>query len=266
MNDLHLALAAARAGVDVVSSRFGRAWATTYKGADNPVTEVDRASENAILSRIRKERPADSILAEEGGEGGDGSRRRWIVDPLDGTVNFMNGIPHVAVSVALYDGDEALVGVVADAVNGEVFTATRGRGAACDGTPIRVSDRADLGTAVVATGFPYDHKTHARAYTDWLAGVLAEVQGIRRFGAAALDFAWLAAGRFDGFYETGLGAWDVAAGALLVREAGGTVTTPDGSSFGPGQPTMVASNGLLHEALRRVVEAGLPAHLREGPG
>jgi myo-inositol-1(or 4)-monophosphatase len=261
MDDLELARTAAAAGAAVVLDAFGADNVATYKSADNPVTLVDEAAERTIVELIRANRPDDEFLAEETGSSATDARRRWLIDPLDGTVNFMNGIPHVAVSVALYEDGKALIGVVRDVVADEEFVAVRGGGASLNRRPLRVSAKTELGTAVIATGFPYDHKAHARTYTDWLAGVLSEVQGIRRFGAAALDFAWLAAGRFDGFYETGLGPWDVAAGILLVTEAGGTVTDPRGGPYGPGQPTMVASNGHLHDALLAAVASGLPPHL-----
>ncbi len=261
MDDLALARAAAAAGAAVVLDGFGRHTTTTYKAADDPVTEVDQAAEDEIVSLIRRHRPEDEFLAEEAGSSAASARRRWIIDPLDGTVNFVNGIPHVAVSVALYEDGRPAVGVVRDVLGDEEFVAERGRGASLGGRPIRVSAKHDLGSAVIATGFPYDHKANPRAYTDWLAGVLAEVQGIRRFGAAALDFAWVAAGRFDGFYETGLAPWDIAAGALLIAEAGGTVTDQHGGPFRPDNPTIVASNGHIHEALQAAVAAHLPDFL-----
>ena len=260
MNDASLALEAARAGAAVVRDWAGRIGGPDYKAADDPVTQADREAEAAILGMLRAERPADVILSEEGGTGAESGSRCWIVDPLDGTVNFISGIPHVGVSVALYDGDQPLVGVVVDVFRGDEFTAERGGGAHAGGVPIRVSERPVLGSAVVATGFPYDHKEHD--YTVTVRAVLAEVQGIRRMGAAALDFAWVAAGRYDGFWELGLSPWDVAAGLLLVAEAGGTCTGLDGSPATVDTRLLVASNGKVHEQLLGLVAGNLPEHLR----
>lgn len=264
MDDLELARAAAHAGAAVVREAFGKRPSTTYKAADNPVTPVDEAAEAVILDVIRSERPDDDIVAEESGDSRArpaAATRRWLVDPLDGTVNFIHAIPHVAVSVAVYERDEPLAGAVVDVIRGHVFAAAAGEGARLDGEPIHVSDQADLGRAVIATGFPYDHKLRARAYADWLSGVLAEVQGVRRMGCASLDFAWLAAGRFDGYYDSDLGAWDAGAGLLLVHEAGGVVTGPNAEPYRPGDPVLVGSNGRIQESLRAVVRAGLPEHL-----
>ena len=262
MTDLELARAAAFAGAEVVRSAFGRAQPAEYKAADHPVTEVDLRAEETILSMLREARPDDAILAEEGGRGAE-SDRRWVVDPLDGTVNFINGIPQVSTSVALYAGDDPLVGVVCDALRGEEFSAAAGEGAWLDGRPMRVTDRTDLGSAIIATGFPYDHKEYATEYGTVVTAILRRVQGIRRFGSAALDLAWVAVGRYDGFWELGLAPWDMAAGLLLVREAGGIVTDPHGVPSHPGLGLIVASNGHLHEELRQIVHHNLPARLAD---
>jgi myo-inositol-1(or 4)-monophosphatase len=264
MDDLTLAREAAEAGAVVLRRRFGNAGAASYKQADDPVTETDKAAEAAILAFIHGERPDDAVLSEEG-EAADPAAiagRTWIVDPLDGTVNYMSGIPQVAVSIALYDGLEPLLGVVVDPFREEVFTATAGGGAYLDDEPIAVSDTTDFGRAVIATGFPYDHKEHAAGYAHVLEGVLAEVQGIRRFGSAALDLAWVAAGRFDGFYELGLSAWDLAAGVLLITEAGGLATTPGGAPLTPAERLVVVGTPQVHEPLRAIIAARLPDHVR----
>lgn len=260
MNDLELATAAAATGAAIVRNGFGAHRITEQKGRLDPVTEVDRASEEAIVDLITTHRPDDGILGEEGAARAS-TGRRWIIDPLDGTVNFIHGIPHVAVSIALYDGDEALVGVVHDAMRDEVFVALQGAGASCNGEPMTVSAVTDSHRAVVVTGFPYDHDRHAAAYGRVVTGVLAEVNGLRRLGSAALDFAWLAAGRFDGYWEYSLGAWDMAAGALLVTEAGGVVTDIHGKPFTIGGRHFVAANPHLHEPLRSIIEPLLPGHL-----
>lgn len=260
MNDLDLALAAAATGAAVVRNGFGAHQTTEQKGRLDPVTEIDRASEKAIVDLLTSHRPDDGILGEEGSER-HSEGRRWIIDPLDGTVNFVHGIPHVGVSVALYDGDIPLVGVVQDPIRNEVFAAERGKGATCNGAPIRVSDTTELHRSVVVTGFPYDHDQHAAKYGRAVTAVLAEVNGIRRLGSAALDFGWIAAGRFDGYWEYSLGPWDMAAGALLVIEAGGVITDATGGPFTPAIRHFVAANPPLHEKLQAIVEAVLPEHV-----
>jgi len=263
MNDLELALAAAETGAGIVLAGFGTHRVTEQKGRLDPVTEIDRASEKAIVELLTLNRPDDGILGEEGSERRS-TGRRWIVDPLDGTVNFVHGIPHVGVSVALYDGDTPLVGVVHDAIRDEVFAAERGNGATCNGMPISVSDTAELYRSVIVTGFPYDHDQHAEAYGRVVTRVLAEVNGLRRLGSAALDFGWVAAGRFDGYWEYSLGSWDMAAGALLVMEAGGIVTEVTGAPFTPETRHFVAANPTLHKELRKIIEPVLPKHVVKG--
>ena len=264
MDDLELALAAAEAGAAILAERFGDGVRAHFKGRFDPVTEVDEAAEAAVLEVLRARRPDDALLAEESG-GRVGASRTWIVDPLDGTVNFVHGIPQIAVSVALWNGDEPIVGVIVDPLRGERFAAAAGRGATLNDVPIRVSRVDRLEGSVVATGFPYDHGLHADAYARTLGAVLGRVNGIRRFGSAALDLAWVAAGRFDAYFELGVAPWDQAAGILLVREAGGTVTDVDGTPSIPATRLVVASNGLLHEELRRTVADHLPDHLRASP-
>lgn len=254
MDDLELAIEAARAGAAVVLGRFGAPGAADYKVDDSPVTAVDRDAEAAVLGVIQRARPGDGILSEEGaGAAGADAGRRWIIDPLDGTVNFMSGIPQVSVSVALYDGDDPLVGVVRDVVTGEEFTAAAESGAYLDGSPISASSRSDLHTAVVATGFPYDHRQRADELGAVVAAVLARVQGIRRFGSAALDLAWTAAGRFDGYFELSVSPWDIAAGMLLVTEAGGLTTNVEGSTAVPGTTELIAGGPGIHPELRSIV-------------
>lgn len=254
MDDLDLAIEAARAGAGVVLGRFGSPGAARYKADDSPVTAVDRDAETAVLEVIREARPDDAILSEEGaGTAGAKAGRLWIVDPLDGTVNFMSGIPQVSVSVALYLDDAPLAGVVKDVVTGEEFTAGVGKGAHLNGSSITASSRNDLHTAVVATGFPYDHRSRADELVAVLAAVLRKVQGVRRFGSAALDLAWTAAGRFDGYYELGVSPWDIAAGLMLVTEAGGVATDLDGESAVPGSKAIVAAGPGIHAELRSIV-------------
>jgi myo-inositol-1(or 4)-monophosphatase len=195
------------------------------------VSDADRAAEDAIVEILRSERPDDGLLAEEGSSEEAASGRRWVVDPLDGTTNFLYGFPAWCVSVALEDPDGALTGVVFDPNRDELFVAERGRGATCNGDPIRIRDSAPLERALIATGFGYDADRRARQ-AEVLRTVLPAVRDIRRAGAAALDLAWLAAGRLDGYWERGVHRWDWAAGRLIVTEAGGEVRDLSGDPHG----------------------------------
>jgi myo-inositol-1(or 4)-monophosphatase len=195
----------------------------TKSSVTDMVTQVDRDAEALLVGRIRAERPDDAILGEESGETTGTSGVRWVLDPLDGTTNYLYGYPAFAVSVAAEIDGATAVGVVHDAARGETFVAARGRGATVDGRPASVSPKADLATALVGTGFAYRRDDRA-AQAALLPRVLPAVRDIRRAGAAALDLCWVGCGRLDGFYERGLQPWDLAAGALVVREAGGVTT------------------------------------------
>lgn len=226
-----------------------------FKGVVDPVTAADRAAEEAIVELIRTHHPEDGIVAEEGSSAVTTTGRRWVIDPLDGTVNFLHGIPHVAVSIALEDSRGAIVGVVRDVFRDEEFAALRDGGAFLGGRAIAPSSTSDLGSAVISTGFPYDRRERAAEYGRHVGTVLSRVRGIRRMGAAALDLAWVACGRVDGHWEVGLSPWDVAAGFLLIREAGGKVTAPDGGE--PSHAALVAATPAIHEELRGLVAATL---------
>lgn len=197
------------------------------KAAHDWVTAADRESEEAIFRFLSRCTPSIGFLGEERGASGEGEDR-WVVDPLDGTLNFVRGFPHFAVSVALVRGGQVEVGAVYDPVRDELFTAQRGGGAWRNGTAIRVSERVGLAGAFVTTGFPYRILPHLDAYLSAFREVFSVAAGLRRPGAAALDLAHVAAGIFDAFFEFGLAPWDIAAGALLVREAGGVVSNLDG--------------------------------------
>jgi myo-inositol-1(or 4)-monophosphatase len=200
------------------------------------VSEADHAAERLIRERLASARPGDGFLGEEGGDAEGSSGLRWVVDPLDGTINFLFGIPQWAVSIACEDGEGTLAGVIYDPMRDELWTAERDGPALLDGREIHGSERSDLATTLVATGFGYD-----AAVREYQAGIVAEllpqVRDIRRFGSAALDLAWTAAGRYDAFYERGLNAWDLAAGELLCRRAGLAVRVLE--------PAPPAAGGLL---------------------
>lgn len=218
------------------------------------VTEVDHACEALIVGTLGKERPDDAILAEEGG-GVDrtGATWRWVIDPLDGTMNYAHGYPRFCVSIGVQRDGIATVGAVYDPLLDELFAATRGAGATCNGRPIHVSDEGDLSRALLATGFAYDVHESREDNLDHFAKFVKRVRGLRRDGSAALDLCYVAAGRFDGFWELKLHPWDVAAGNLIVDEAGGRTSDLSGNPpTGDGRET-VASNGHLHDAMVEVL-------------
>ena len=235
--------------------KFGRI-TVTKKGDINLVTEADLASESHIIERIRSYYPKHAILAEESGEAvikGVDTNWKWIIDPLDGTTNYAHGYPCFCVTIALEHDGEVVLGVTFDPTRDELFAAERGRGASLNGKPIRVSSTEKLGDSLIVTGFPYDFKqkpNFARHLTDFLF----HSRGVRRDGSAAIDMAYVACGRFDGFWEEGLNPWDVAAGTLLMEEAGGVVTYYDGSKYSIYQPPICASNGGIHSQMLDVLK------------
>jgi myo-inositol-1(or 4)-monophosphatase len=224
----------------------------SHKGAIDLVTRIDLAAEAAIRAVLAERTPDIAVLAEEGG-GARAAATRWIVDPLDGTTNFVHGFPAYAVSIGLQVDGVMEVGCIYDPLRDHLYTATRGGGAACNGTPIRVSTESDLGHALLLTGFPYDRQQRAAEYLRIVQAFLERCRGIRRAGSAALDFAHIAAGRADGFWELGLSPWDVSAGVLLVAEAGGTVTDMSGGPLDIDRPRVLASNGQIHAEMARVL-------------
>jgi myo-inositol-1(or 4)-monophosphatase len=235
--DLELAERAARAAGEVLLSYYGRPpeGLGSKSSATDPVSDADREAERAIRELIEAERPDDGLLGEEGTRSQAQSGRRWVVDPLDGTVNFLYGFPVWAVSVALEDAEGGAVGVVHAPLTDETFCAVRGEGAFVRAgenvEPLRVRAELDLARALVATGFSYDPIRRA-AQAGVVRRLLPRVRDIRRAGAAALDLAWVAAGRLDGYFERGLNPWDWAAGTLLVQEAGGVIRALDGEPAG----------------------------------
>lgn len=260
--DLWVALRAARAGAEEVQAGAGSAFLTQMKGIVDPVTDIDERAETAIRAIIASHFPDDSILGEEGGGASWKQGRVWIIDPLDGTINFVHSLPHFSVSVALWDDGTPLIGVVIDVIRQEEFVAVRGEGGRLNDLPIVVSETQSMNESVIATGFPYDRRQHARAYLGVVADVLEKAQGIRRLGSAALDLAWVACGRFDAYWEYGIKPWDAAAGALLVTEAGGFVTDHRGANNDLDAGACIASNGNIHDELCEIVSRGMPEHLK----
>lgn len=247
--------AVVRAG-DLQMSHFGRAIEVSKKGRIDLVTEVDVAVERAFRAMVAERFPDHDVLAEEfGATGGRAPARHcWIFDPLDGTTNYAHGLPIFCASLGLEIDGRLEVGAVYDPWRRELFTAERGGGAFLNGQPLRVSKAATLLDALLVTGFPYNVHETAAPVVELFGEFIARAQAVRRLGSAALDLCYVAAGRMDGFWEERLKPWDVAAGALMVQEAGGQITTIDGSAFDVRQPSLIASNGRIHGEMLRTVE------------
>jgi myo-inositol-1(or 4)-monophosphatase len=246
--ELEAAMSAAREAGRVLREGFGWQHSIRYKGEVDLVTEVDERAEQVIKEILFGAFPAYGMLAEEGGRLSGEEDTRWIVDPLDGTTNYAHGLPIFAVSIALERAGEVTVGVGHDPMREETFIAERGGGATLNGEPIRVSDTKEPIQALIATGFPYDRAEMPEALE--LFGRFAAVtRGIRRLGSTALDLCYVAAGRLDDYYERGIWEWDLAAGALILEEAGGKVTDYRGGALDLEGRQIVASNGALHAVM-----------------
>lgn len=252
---LQVAIEAAQAGAEELRRRFRRGDLQVAEKARNDlVTEADRASEEAVLRHLRRARPEDGVLAEESGwSAGTEEGQRWIVDPLDGTANFAHGLPLFAVAVACMRGAELRAGVVLDPVGDNLFAAAAGEGATWNGEPIQVSKRHDLDGAFLATGFPFRAHEALDLYQECFGRLFLAAGGLRRCGSAALDLAYTAAGVFDGFFEFRLSPWDIAAGELLIREAGGVVSDLDGGDRQLATGNVLAGAPGVHAAMRRAL-------------
>jgi myo-inositol-1(or 4)-monophosphatase len=232
----------------------------SVKGPGDFVSTADLRAERTLRSELTRARPGYGLLFEEGGatEGRD-PHHRWIVDPLDGTTNFLHGIPHFAISIALERDGEMIAGMVYEPTRDEMFWAEKGAGAYLNDRRLRVSARRQLGDALIGTGIPFGGRGDHVRYAATLAPVMAATSGVRRFGAAALDLAYVAAGRLDGYWEFGLSPWDIAAGLLLVREAGGFVSDLSGGQTMMTSGDVLAANGHLHLPLAAMIKEGLRA-------
>jgi len=253
---LETAIRAARRGGAILMEKFGTDLRIDHKGAVDLVTEADRAAEQAIVEEIRQRFSDHDILAEEGDYGSRRYDHCWIIDPLDGTTNFAHGFPWFGVSIGLEVAGHVVLGVILNPCNNELFVAERGAGAFMNDRRLSVSRIARLDRALLGTGFPYDRKESAANNYDNFINFQQAAQACRRPGAASLDLASVAAGRFDGYWEMKLKPWDVAAGSLLVTEAGGTLSDFVGGSYDIYSREVVASNGHVHRAMLDVLQAG----------
>lgn len=251
---LEQAAAAVLEAGELIRRAWGRPKEVRHKGRIDLVTATDLAVEELLKERLSAALPGATFLAEETSAQAGLGMSTWIIDPLDGTTNFAHGLPFVATSVALWQDGDLLLGLINLPILGELFTAVRGQGAWRNNEPIAVSGTATVQESLIATGFPYNTRKYLDGIQRHLGRMLLETQGVRRPGAAALDLAYVACGRFDGFYENALNAWDTAAGVLLVEEAGGRVSGFDANRpYVLGADEILASNGLLHEDLSRLL-------------
>jgi myo-inositol-1(or 4)-monophosphatase len=243
----------AREAGEILREGYGRTHRPELKGRIDLVTEYDRRSERLLLGRIAERFPDHAVLAEESGAHARASDVRWIVDPLDGTTNFAHNYPFFCVSVGVEMMGSLVAGAVYDPVRDELFAAASGAGATLNDAPIHVSDIARVDGALIVTGFPYDVREHPERSLPLFQAFLTRAQGVRRDGSAALNLCYVACGRFDGFWEGHLSPWDMAAGVLIVREAGGRVTNYAGGEFKLEAREILASNGHVHDEMREIL-------------
>lgn len=252
---LNFAIQMARDAGRILVERKGRSLQVSHKGDINLVTEADLAAEKLIIDRINSYYPRHAILAEESGaSSSEPAEWKWIIDPLDGTTNYAHGYPCFCVSIAAEHDGKIEIGVVYDPVADELFAAERGQGATLNDRTIRVSEIDELNRAMLCTGFPYDVRERPD-FARHFSAFTMRAQAVRRDGSAALDLAYLACGRFDGFWEDGLNSWDIAAGVLLIEEAGGQISDFEGRTLDIYTPKVLASNGLIHDAMMTVLKA-----------
>lgn len=255
---LNIAIDAARKAGSLIARAIDRIdrVIVTEKSPNNFVTDVDMQAEQLIIRTLQDAYPNYGFLAEESGEQ-NSEAGIWIIDPLDGTTNFIHGIPHVGVSIALQEQGKLILAVIYDPIRNELFTAARGKGAQLNGKRMRVSQQLELDGALLGTGFPHRDKTHWAVYADTFAELFEKSAGIRRPGAAVLDLAYVACGRFDGFWELGLSPWDLAAGVLLIREAGGLVGDFEGGENYLNTGNIVAANPKLFRQMLHIIKPRL---------
>ena len=246
----------------LLREKFNHKHEIHYKGDINLVTEADKLAEALIIETIRREFPDHGILSEESPAIGGGASMRWIIDPLDGTTNYDHGYPVFCVSIALEKEGSIMLGVIYDPTRADTFVAVRGEGVYLNNQKLAVSPTRDLTRSLLATGFPYDIREGKENNLNYFNAMAVEAQAIRRAGAAALDIAYVACGRFDGFWELKLMPWDMAAGCLMVEEAGGKITDIFGGKWNIASPNILVSNGLIHEQMISVFIRETPIPMR----
>lgn len=256
---LNIAIEAAREAGKYLKFSVGKVRSVEIKKGEerNLVSEIDKTSEEKIINIIKRHYPTHAILAEESGEKTTASDYKWVIDPLDGTTNFLHGLPIFCVTIGIEYKGEIVAGVVYDPNMEELFTAEKGSGAYCNGKRMEVSAAAELINSLLVTGFPYDIAQNPDNAVGHFVNFLMEGQGLRRLGSAALDLSYVAAGRMDGFWEVNLNPWDMAAGVLFVAEAGGTVTDFSGKASSIYNKQVLATNGLIHNAMVDVLRKGM---------
>lgn len=238
----------------ILKEGYGKEHTVEYKGPIDLVTEIDRKSEDFLVSEIQKTFPDHSIITEESGKYAGQKGKRWFIDPVDGTSNYSRGVPLFSVSIAYAENGEMKIGCVYDPLRDECFNAEKGQGAFLNETPIQVSETDTLINAMLVTGFPYD-MTQGDNNIQHFTDISMQVHSVRRLGSAALDLVYVAAGRLDGYWEIGIEAWDIAAGTLIIEEAGGKVTTTKGAADYMRPPyDVLTTNGILHEKLLKFFE------------
>ncbi len=260
---LNIAIEAAKEAGKFLKHNLGKVRVINLKSGQekNLVTEIDKKSEELIVGIIKKHFPTHDILAEESGsEHGKKSDFRWIIDPLDGTTNYTHGLPIFCVSIGLERKGDLIAGVIYDPNLNELFSAEKGRGAFLNGRRLRVSQTEKLKQSLLVTGFPYNVNENPDNCIEHFVNFLLTGQAVRRMGSAAIDMAYVAAGRYDGFWEVNLNAWDMAAGVLLIREAGGKVTGFEGEEIDIYKKKIVASNGLIHDEMVGLIRKGKKDH------
>lgn len=249
---------ATHAGANEIKRFFnGKFTVANKEGINNLVTQADFESEKAILKVIKSAFPNDNIVSEESEEIKTRSEYRWIIDPIDGTINFAHGIPICCVSIGLEYKDEMIMGAVYNPLMNEFYFAEKGKGASLNDHPIHVTNQSEVIHSCLVTGFPYTYITHANGPLQVFERLITKGIPVRRLGSAATDLCWVAAGRFDGFYEHKLNAWDTAAGFIIVEEAGGKVTNMKGEKYSPFEYGLVATNGRIHEELLKYVDGSI---------
>jgi myo-inositol-1(or 4)-monophosphatase len=248
------AIKAAFEGATELKAYFGKLESVAKKGRIDLVTQADLASESKIIETIRSRFCDHSILAEESGRSGGENAVRWVIDPLDGTTNYAHGLPNFGISIAVEVNEEAVVGVVLDPIGGELFTALKSQGALLNDRPIRVSTTQAVSESLLITGFPYEWGDQQAAIFERFTRCTLAARGVRRLGAAALDLCYVAAGRADAYWEGQLKPWDSAAGTLIAREAGATVTDYHGAQYVYDQDELLASNSLVHDQMLALLQ------------